>query len=90
MSGSRQRTISVARSLAMFLTRKLTSLSYPEIASRMGKRNHSTVISACRRMETAIKKDEPLSWSTSTGERTAPASELAQRLEDLARVSDPE
>ncbi|MEM1011696.1 MAG: chromosomal replication initiator protein DnaA [Planctomycetota bacterium] len=90
MSGSRQRTISVARSLAMFLTRKLTSLSYPEIASRMGKRNHSTVISACRRMETAIKKDEPLSWSTSTGERTEPASELAQRLEDLARVSDPE
>ncbi len=86
MSGSRQRTISVARSLAMYLTRRLTSLSYPEIASRMGKRNHSTVISACRRMEVAIEKDEPLSWSTSIGERTEPASELAQRLEDLARV----
>src|SRR5690606_13846121 len=45
MSGRRQRTISLARSVAMYLVRKATNLSYPEIAGRMGKRNHSTVIS---------------------------------------------
>jgi chromosomal replication initiator protein len=87
MSGSRQRTISLARSMAMYLTRKLTSLSYPEIASRMGKRNHSTVISACRRIEASIKKNETVVWSTSTGERGEPAGDVAQRLEDLARAA---
>ena len=87
MSGSRQRTISLARSMAMYLTRRLTSLSYPEIASRMGKRNHSTVISACRRIEASIKTNEPVSWTTSTGERSEPAGDVAQRLEDLARAA---
>ena len=47
MSGRRQRTISLARSVAMFLkVRKTAKLSFPEIGMRMGKRNHSTVIVA--------------------------------------------
>ena len=49
LSGRRQRTISLARSVAMYLVRKTAKLSFPEIGMRMGKRNHSTVISACRR-----------------------------------------
>ncbi len=53
MSGRRQRTISLARSVAMYLVRKTAKLSFPEIGMRMGKRNHSTVISACRRIERA-------------------------------------
>ena len=53
MSARRQRTISLARSLAMHLIRKTAKLSFPEIGMRMGKRNHSTVISACKRMERA-------------------------------------
>ena len=60
MSGRRQRTISLARSVAMFLVRKTAKLSFPEIGMRMGKRNHSTVISACRRIERAVQKNEPL------------------------------
>ena len=54
MSGRRQRTISLARSVAMYLVRKTAKLSFPEIGMRMGKRNHSTVISACRRIERAV------------------------------------
>jgi chromosomal replication initiator protein len=86
MSGRRQRTISLARSVAMFLVRKTAKLSFPEIGSRMGKRNHSTVISACRRIERAVGKNEPLVWTSSVGERTEEASELIQRLEEHCRT----
>jgi chromosomal replication initiator protein len=86
MSGRRQRTISLARSVAMFLVRKTAKLSFPEIGSRMGKRNHSTVISACRRIERAVQKNEPLVWTSSVGERTEEAAELIQRLEEHSRT----
>jgi chromosomal replication initiator protein len=86
MSGRRQRTISLARSVAMFLVRKTAKLSFPEIGSRMGKRNHSTVISACRRIERAVQKNEPLVWTSSVGERTEEAGELIQRLEEHSRT----
>jgi chromosomal replication initiator protein len=86
MSGRRQRTISLARSVAMFLVRKTAKLSFPEIGMRMGKRNHSTVISACRRIERAVQKNEPLVWTSTVGEREEEASELIQRLEEHSRA----
>jgi len=86
MSGRRQRTISLARSVAMFLVRKTAKLSFPEIGSRMGKRNHSTVISACRRIERAVGSNESLVWTSSVGDRTEEAAELIQRLEEHSRT----
>jgi chromosomal replication initiator protein len=86
MSGRRQRTISLARSVAMYLVRKTAKLSFPEIGNRMGRRNHSTVISACRRIEKAVAKNEPLAWTSSVGEREEEASELIQRLEEHSRA----
>jgi chromosomal replication initiator protein len=86
MSGRRQRTISLARSVAMFLVRKTAKLSFPEIGSRMGKRNHSTVISACRRIERAVTKNEMLAWTSAVGERQEEAVELLQRLEEHSRA----
>jgi len=86
MSGRRQRTISLARSVAMFLIRKTAKLSFPEIGIRMGKRNHSTVISACRRIEKAAGKNERLIWTSSVGEREEEAIELLQRLEEQSRA----
>jgi chromosomal replication initiator protein len=86
MSGRRQRTISLARSVAMYLVRKTAKLSFPEIGNRMGKRNHSTVISACRRIERAVAKNEPLNWTSSVGERQEEAAELIQRLEEHSRA----
>ncbi len=87
MSGRRQRTISLARSVAMYLVRKTSKLSFPEIAMTMGKRNHSTVISACRRIERASSKNEMLAWSSHLGEREEEAGELLQRLEEQARAT---
>lgn len=86
MSGRRQRTISLARSVAMYLVRKTAKLSFPEIGTRMGKRNHSTVISACRRIERAVLHNEPLAWISSVGERQEEAAELLQRLEEHSRA----
>ena len=86
MSGRRQRTISLARSVAMFLVRKTAKLSFPEIGQRMGKRNHSTVISACRRIERAVQRNEPLLWTSAVGEREEEAAELIQRLEEHGRA----
>jgi chromosomal replication initiator protein len=86
MSGRRQRTISLARSVAMYLIRRTAKLSFPEIGMRMGKRNHSTVISACRRIERAVAKNEVLDWSSTIGDRSEEATELVQRLEEQARA----
>lgn len=86
MSGRRQRTISLARSVAMYLVRKTAKLSFPEIGMRMGKRNHSTVISACRRIERAVQRNEPLAWTSAVGEREEEARELIQRLEEHCRA----
>jgi len=86
MSGRRQRTISLARSVAMYLVRKTAKLSFPEIGMRMGKRNHSTVISACRRIERAVQGNEPLVWTSHVGEREEEACELLQRLEEHSRA----
>jgi chromosomal replication initiator protein len=86
MSGRRQRTISLARSVAMYLVRKTAKLSFPEIGMRMGKRNHSTVISACRRIERAVSRNEPLAWTSAVGDREEEAGELIQRLEEHCRA----
>jgi len=46
----RHKALSHARQVAMYLCRKLTKSSFPEIASRFNK-DHSTVISAVRKVE---------------------------------------
>ncbi len=49
-SGRHPRVV-MARALITVLCRELTTMSYPEIARALGKRNHSTVITAHRRVE---------------------------------------
>ncbi|GMU02722.1 chromosomal replication initiator protein DnaA [Corallococcus caeni] len=46
----RHKALAHARQVAMYLSRKLTKSSFPEIASRFNK-DHSTVISAVRKVE---------------------------------------
>ena len=48
-----------ARQVAMYLARKLTKSSFPEIAGRFNK-DHSTVISSVRKIETLRETDELL------------------------------
>jgi chromosomal replication initiator protein len=53
----RHRAIAHPRMIAMFLARKLTRMSYPEIGSRFGGKDHSTVISAVRKIERLCGED---------------------------------
>jgi chromosomal replication initiator protein len=46
------------RMIAMFLCRQITSLSYPEIGAIFGGRDHSTVISAVRKVD-RVRHENP-------------------------------
>ena len=46
-----------ARHIAMFLCRELTSSSLVSIGIYFGKRDHSTVIHACKAVEEKMNKD---------------------------------
>jgi chromosomal replication initiator protein len=53
----RKREIARPRQMAMFLCKRLTSHSLPEIAAEFGGRNHSTVLHACKQMDKLIAHD---------------------------------
>jgi len=53
----RHRAIAHPRMVAMFLCRKLTPMSYPEIGNRFGGKDHSTVISAVKKIEKLCADD---------------------------------
>ncbi|MBL8419567.1 MAG: chromosomal replication initiator protein DnaA [Dechloromonas sp.] len=59
---SRRRTRAIARprQIAMWLCREVTSLSYPEIGSAFGGRDHTTVIHAVRTIESLRGKENEL------------------------------
>ncbi|MBN2361654.1 MAG: chromosomal replication initiator protein DnaA [Deltaproteobacteria bacterium] len=56
-SQRRHRAVSLPRQIAMFLCRKHCHLSFPEIGERFGGKDHTTVISAVRKIETSLGND---------------------------------
>ena len=56
----RQQTIARSRQVAMYLTRKITNLSYPQIGERFGGKDHSTVINADQRVQQLMEEDAEL------------------------------
>lgn len=81
-SSRKSQTVSTARSVAMYLTRKLTGLSFPDIGKYMGNKNHATVIQACRRIDSRLSDDLMLEWETSAGTIKQPAREVIGRFEN--------
>lgn len=57
-SKTRTKNISNARQISIYLCRKLLDIPYIKIGDEFGGRDHSTIISACTKVETQIKKDE--------------------------------
>lgn len=57
-SSKRARAISLPRQIAMYLCRKHTSASYPEIGRALGGRDHTTAINAVRRIEARGQEPE--------------------------------
>lgn len=58
MGRGRHKRVVLARSVTAFLSRSMTSHSYPEIGRAMNRQNHSTIVTACQRIERAIAAGE--------------------------------
>ena len=56
-SSKRLKAVVLPRQIAMYLSRQLTSSSYPEIGERFGGKDHSTIIHAIRKIEKLIEED---------------------------------
>lgn len=61
LSKKRTRIIARPRQIAMTLARELTQLSLPEIGNAFGGRDHSTVLHACKTIESLRNSDSSLS-----------------------------
>lgn len=60
MSECRARHMVRARFVAMYLSRRLTPSSYPQIGRRLGDRDHTTIMHGIRWVEANLDKDEKL------------------------------
>ena len=54
----RTRQVAYPRHIAMYLIREMTDLTLPEIGGHFGGRDHSTVIHACDKIDTDLKKNQ--------------------------------
>ncbi len=80
-SSRRTRTVSTARMVAMYLARKYTRMSFPEIGRFMGK-NHSSVVLAVQRMEKHVEAGDELEWASPAGVKTMPTEKLLSLIEE--------
>jgi len=78
----RHRRVVLARALVALISRQLTTASYPEIATAMGRPNHSSIITAVRRIERQIADDERVAVGCEADGMTIAelASSLSRRL----------
>lgn len=79
----RHRRVVLARSLAVFLAREMTTRSYPEIATAMARPSHSTIVSAFTRITRQIAEGKTVSVGGRHDGLTLRA--LADRLADEVR-----
>lgn len=63
-SAKKQKNIAIPRHIAMYLSRKYTVASFPEIGEKFGGKDHSTVIHAVNKIENLLGKDIALTNST--------------------------
>lgn len=66
MGIGRHPKVVLARSVIAYLARRMTTLSFPEIARQMGRPNHSTIITAQKRLMAVIEGNlstESVQWA---------------------------
>ena len=59
-SARRSREIARPRQIAMYLTKTMTGLSFPEIGRKFGGKDHTTILHAVRRVEELIAEDNDI------------------------------
>jgi chromosomal replication initiator protein len=56
-SPKRLKALVLPRQIAMYLSRQLTSQSFPEIGDKFGGKDHSTIIHAIKKVEKLMEDD---------------------------------
>jgi chromosomal replication initiator protein len=56
-SSRRLKNFVFPRQISMYICRKLTELSYPEIGAKFGGKDHSTIIHAIKKIDKKIEED---------------------------------
>ena len=74
----RHRRVVTARGLVAWLARELTTMSYPEIAHALGRKNHSTVHTAAARITRQLQQRQRIEVGAGGGAQ--PLDELVDRL----------
>lgn len=73
-SERKQKNIALPRQICMYLSRRYTGASFPEIGEKFGGKDHSTVIHAVRKIEKNLGKDPSITKAVET---------LSQKIESL-------
>ncbi|MCW5757765.1 MAG: ATP-binding protein [Phycisphaeraceae bacterium] len=81
----RHKRVVLARALVSHISRQLTTASYPEIASAMGRPNHSSIITAHRRIEKQIHDEDRVEVGCEADGQTI--AELARALATRIRTN---
>lgn len=83
----RHRRVVLARALVAIISRQLTTASYPEIATAMGRPNHSSIITAVRRIERQIADEDVVAVGCEADGQTVGqlADTLAKRIRRQGR-----
>jgi chromosomal replication initiation ATPase DnaA len=63
----------------MFLARRHTQMSFPEIGRAIGK-NHSSVVLGVQRMEKLLAEDGQIQWQGPQGKRNMPLQEVLDQV----------
>ena len=80
-SSKKDRTVTLARHFSMYLARKHTKMSTPEIGRCMGNKNHATVLLACRKVDEYLKSNKQLNWRNDDGNKVGKARSIVLELE---------
>ncbi|MCK4753225.1 MAG: hypothetical protein KAS75_07245, partial [Planctomycetes bacterium] len=81
-SSKKDRTVALARHFSMYLARKHTKMSSPEVGRFMGGKNHATVLLACKKIEDQLKRNVQLIWQGPSGNKIVKAKTILARLEE--------
>jgi len=81
-SSKKNRTVSTARHFSMYLARKFTNMSSPEVGRFMGGKNHATVLLACKKVEDLLKRNTEVRWTGPNGNKISKARTILAKLQD--------
>jgi chromosomal replication initiator protein len=81
-SSKKDRVISTARHFSMYLARKHTNMSSPEIGRFMGGKNHATVLLACKKVEDLLSRNAEIRWQSPAGNKISKARTIISKLQE--------